>query len=273
METSLARPTTRLQPPPLPPPLTSMAQCALALDGLQLGSRQVKVSLAKGAGAGGGGGPGLPGMGAGLPPPPYGAPYGMPGAPGMAALAPYGAMPHGAAAALMPYGAAALGLPAAAGGHRSTQDPMRVAKTIYVDGVPAAVDEDTLATFFAMCGTVLAVRLAPPAGASLERRSWVEFESPDAARVAVQYDGTVMGGSTLRVTPSRTAIHTNGLRAPVAGGGGPPGGLPGPPVPGGDPMAHGAAAAAAAAAASISMPGLPPPPPPAGDGGHDMDDA
>ena len=173
---------------------------------------------------------------------------------GMAALAPYGVPPG--AAALLPYGAAALGLPAGAPGgglpgHRgAAQDPHRVAKTIYVDGVPSTVAEDALASFFAMCGTVIAVRAAPPSGAALERRAWVEYDSVDGARMALQYDGTVMGGSTLRVTPSRTAIHTNALRGPVASGGVPGGGaLPGPPpLPG-----H--AAAAAAAAASIAVPG------------------
>ena len=97
----------------------------------------------------------------------------------------------------------------------NNHDPVRVAKTIFVDGVPLTVSEETLATFFSMCGAVFAVRLTPPAPSGDSRRAWVEFETLESARLALQYDSTVMGGSTLRVSASRSQIHTNGLRETV----------------------------------------------------------
>ena len=148
----------------------------------------------------------------------------------------------------------------------NNHDPVRVAKTIFVDGVPLSVSEETLATFFSMCGAVFAVRLTPPAPSGDFRRAWVEFDQLEAARLALQYDSTVMGGSTLRVSASRSQIHTNGLRETVAPPDGVTPGLPRPPPPsegegggaeggsegGGDAAA--ASAAAAAAAASIKVP-------------------
>ena len=52
---------------------------------------------------------------------------------------------------------------------------------IFVDGVPLSVSEETLATFFSMCGAVFAVRLTPPAPSGDSRRAWVEFEALEVA--------------------------------------------------------------------------------------------
>ena len=130
----------------------------------------------------------------------------------------------------------------------TTTTPSRVAKTIFVDGVPLSVSEETLATFFSMCGAVFAVRLTPPAPSGDSRRAWVEFEHLESARLALQYDSTVMGGSTLRVSASRSQIHTNGLRETVAPPEGVPLGLPRP------------AAEAGGRPRAVTLPRRPPPP-------------
>ena len=116
-----------------------------------------------------------------------------------------------------------------------------------------SVPEETLATFFSMCGTVTAVRGAPPAPGAAERRAWVEFEDAGSARIAHQYDGTVMGGATLRVTQSRTAIHTNALAGPVPGSH-PAAAAAMAQAAGGMPAALTHAASVAAAAASAAAP-------------------
>ena len=52
----------------------------------------------------------------------------------------------------------------------------RVARTVHVGGLSAAVDEPVLAALFANCGTVTLLRLPPSGGAS--RMAWVEFAEP-----------------------------------------------------------------------------------------------
>ena len=265
----------------------SMAQCALALDGLQLGSRQIKVSVARSPsnppGSEGGGGVGHGGMSGGgggqrggmhavaaaaaAAAAAYGGAGGRPGGGGGRYGMPPPHYQHGGGGGFLQHGGMGGGGGGGAGagaGHNArgnNHDPVRVAKTIFVDGVLLTVSEETLATFFSMCGAVFAVRLTPPAPSGDMRRAWVEFENLESARLALQYDSTVMGGSTLRVSASRSQIHTNGLRETVAPPEGVPLGLPRPGEAPAAPAAAGtagnasaAAAAAAAAAASIKVP-------------------
>ena len=221
----------------------SMAQCALALDGLQLGSRQIKVSVARSpsnppGGGGMGGGGGMAGgqrggmhavaAAAAAAAAAYGGPGGRPGGGGGGYGMPPPHFQQGGGFQQHHHQQHGGGGGGAGGGRGNNHDPVRVAKTIFVDGVPLTVSEETLATFFSMCGAVFAVRLTPPAPSGDSRRAWVEFENLESARLALQYDSTVMGGSTLRVSASRSQIHTNGLRETVAPPEGVPLGLPRP---------------------------------------------
>lgn len=66
-----------------------------------------------------------------------------------------------------------------------------------------------LADYFADCGKVTAVRVAR--GGLGPVRAWLEFESADSTLAAKEHDSTKMGDSVIRVSQSKTAIHTNGL--------------------------------------------------------------
>eukprot|EP00873_Tetraselmis_striata_P007435 jgi/Tetstr1/427699/TSEL_017824.t1 len=130
------------------------------------------------------------------------------------------------------------GGPRGSGG--GANDPDRVTRTIHVGGIPMdVVTEDQLADYFKHVGEVNAVRKSG-------RFAWVEFETVMAANKALALDGESLGNSTLRISQSKTPIHTAGWRkggagpGPVGGGGGgggdggnggggyapPPGGMP-----------------------------------------------
>ncbi|KAK9853874.1 hypothetical protein WJX84_008525 [Apatococcus fuscideae] len=79
----------------------------------------------------------------------------------------------------------------------------------------ADIDEQVLAEYFAACGDVVAVRLGEKTvPQQLTIKAWIEFQSQHAARTAREYDQTMLQGSAIRVRPSKTAIHTNGLAPP-----------------------------------------------------------
>ncbi|KAL3133355.1 hypothetical protein ABBQ38_007228 [Trebouxia sp. C0009 RCD-2024] len=92
---------------------------------------------------------------------------------------------------------------------RPHQDPDKVIRTVFVEHVGDDMDESGLAEYFGHCGEVTAVRLAGTEGS---RKAWIEFGTKEAARSAREYDNTVLGSATVRVRPSKTAIHTNGLQ-------------------------------------------------------------
>mmetsp|Transcript_6268 Transcript_6268/g.17539 ORF Transcript_6268/g.17539 Transcript_6268/m.17539 type:complete len:327 (+) Transcript_6268:289-1269(+) len=154
------------------------AMAALSLNGLQLADRQIKVSMAK----------------QGLSPSP--APMGFPGMG-------YGAMP----------GMYGFPMPGMQGGSRmpKPQDQEKVARTIHVDNVDYSITEFHLAQFFGVIGTVTAVRIARSPG-QVKHKAWVEFQSPAFAQAAFQLDNQVLGSLAIRVTASKSAIHTNGLQ-------------------------------------------------------------
>jgi len=87
-------------------------------------------------------------------------------------------------------------------------DMDKVARTIHVGGVGGLGDEikeQDLADFFAQYGEVTAVRISG-------RFAWVEFVDVRAANATLALDGETTGGHSLRVSQSKSAIHSNGLR-------------------------------------------------------------
>lgn len=96
----------------------------------------------------------------------------------------------------------------------------RIARTIHVGGIGGLGDEikeTDLADFFGQHGEVTAVRISG-------RFAWIEFADVRAANAALGLDGESTGGHHLRVSQSKSAIHSNGLKRPPQR---PPGGMPG----------------------------------------------
>eukprot|EP00951_Prasinocladus_malaysianus_P031958 scaffold309028_cov42-Prasinocladus_malaysianus.AAC.1 len=107
----------------------------------------------------------------------------------------------------------ARGTGATGPGAVKSADPDRVTRTIHVGGIPMdVVSEDQLADYFRHVGEVIAVRKSG-------RFAWVEFESVKAANQALGLDGESLGNSTLRISQSKTPIHTAGWRKGGAGPG------------------------------------------------------
>eukprot|EP00873_Tetraselmis_striata_P005998 jgi/Tetstr1/426262/TSEL_016581.t2 len=175
------------------------AMQALSLNGLHLADRDIRVNIAKQSLGGGGGGGGMApamgmyGMQAGMQAGMYGMQAGFPGAYGA-----YGAMPGMGG---MPGGRARVQTP---------QDAERLTRTIHVDNVDPAITEFQMAQFFGVFGAVTAVRLAGMGGAP-GRKAWVEFQDASAAQGAFQMDNQMLGMLAIRITPSKSVIHTNGL--------------------------------------------------------------
>lgn len=165
---------------------------ALSLNGLHLADRDIRVSMAKQSSNSGGMSAANMGM--------YGMQAGMYGFAGAAA---YGGMGY---AGMMGGGGG--------GGGRfkmpTPQEAERIAKTIHVDNVDSAITEFQMAQFFGVFGPVIAVRLAgnPSMG---KRKAWVEFQNGPAAQAAFQMDNQTLGMLPIRITPSKSVIHTNGL--------------------------------------------------------------
>eukprot|EP00191_Tetraselmis_sp_GSL018_P024644 CAMPEP_0177625698 /NCGR_PEP_ID=MMETSP0419_2-20121207/30246_1 /TAXON_ID=582737 /ORGANISM="Tetraselmis sp., Strain GSL018" /LENGTH=355 /DNA_ID=CAMNT_0019126677 /DNA_START=1031 /DNA_END=2096 /DNA_ORIENTATION=- len=136
-----------------------------------------------------------------------------------------------------------------------SSDPERVTRTIHVGGIPMdAISEEQLADYFKHVGEVIAVRKSG-------RFAWVEFESVKSANQALSLDGETLGNSSLRISQSKTPIHTAGWRRGGAGPG---------PVGGSAGMRGGAGAPPPMVPYPPPMAGAPPgygPPPPAFPGG------
>ncbi|CAI5528351.1 unnamed protein product [Closterium sp. Naga37s-1] len=161
-----------------------MAHAACLLDGLQVGSRNLRVSLSK--------------------------PYAGKGAASAAVQNPLAALMGGA-------GLAATPAVSAAPRKRSTvEDQERISRTIHVRNVDIQITEAMLVEYFGVCGTVTAARTA---GTSNPRTAWIEFAAQQSALAALSLDGQVLAGQTLRISPSKSAIQTNALsqrNAPAA---------------------------------------------------------
>ncbi|KAA6426169.1 MAG: RNA-binding RBP37 [Trebouxia sp. A1-2] len=92
-----------------------------------------------------------------------------------------------------------------------SNDPDRVQRTVHVGGLPMEeLSETVLADFFQNVGEVLAVRKSG-------RFAWVEFTSIQAAHQALTLDGGLLGANMLKISQSKTPIHTAGWRAPPKG--------------------------------------------------------
>lgn len=93
-------------------------------------------------------------------------------------------------------------------------DMDKVARTIHVGGVGGLGDEikeADMAEFFNQYGEVTAVRISG-------RFAWVEFGDVRAANASLALDGESTGGHHLRVSQSKSAIHSNGLTRRSSGG-------------------------------------------------------
>jgi len=80
-----------------------------------------------------------------------------------------------------------------------------IKRTIYVSYIDLQVTEEQLATFFSECGRVVDCRICGDANSAM-RFAFLEFNDVDAAQRALGKNGTMLGGSPLRVLPSKTAI-------------------------------------------------------------------
>jgi len=78
-------------------------------------------------------------------------------------------------------------------------------RTIYVCDVDSAVSEDLLKNMFQQYGTVLECRICVDPNSRM-RFAFVEFNSDVSANLALEFNGTVIGNSPVRVLPSRTSI-------------------------------------------------------------------
>lgn len=126
-----------------------------------------------------------------------------------------------------------------------SNDPDRVQRTVHVGGLPMEeLSETVLADFFQNVGEVNRINLdlARSTGVmflsalrcthSLHlmhtmwlqvlavrksgRFAWVEFTSIQAAHQALTLDGELLGSNMLKISQSKTPIHTAGWRAPVS---------------------------------------------------------
>ncbi|CAI7920949.1 unnamed protein product, partial [Closterium sp. NIES-54] len=142
-----------------------MAHAACLLDGLQVGSRNLRVSLSK--------------------------PYAGKGAASAAVQNPLAALMGGA-------GLAATPAVSAAPRKRSTvEDQERISRTIHVRNVDIQITEAMLVEYFGVCGTVTAARTA---GTNNPRTAWIEFAAQQSALAALSLDGQVLAGQTLSHT-------------------------------------------------------------------------
>jgi len=92
---------------------------------------------------------------------------------------------------------------------KTVQDHEKILRTIHIDNIDFAITEFHLAQYFGVVGVVSAVRIA--SSGSSNRKAWVEFRDVQSAEASFQLDNQVLGSHPIRITPSRSAIHTNGL--------------------------------------------------------------
>lgn len=80
-----------------------------------------------------------------------------------------------------------------------------IKKTIYVSDIDQQVTEEALATLFNECGEVVDCRVCGDPNSAM-RFAFVEFRDPTSAKNALAKSTYELGGSTVRVLPSKTAI-------------------------------------------------------------------
>nr|CAG4715645.1 unnamed protein product [Naegleria fowleri] len=78
-------------------------------------------------------------------------------------------------------------------------------RTIYVSNLPEQFNEELLKTFFDECGTITNCKMA---GDATNRYAFVEFATPDEAKIALELSGTDLLGKTLRISLSRNPISS-----------------------------------------------------------------
>ncbi|KAI8463761.1 MAG: hypothetical protein J3K34DRAFT_526734 [Monoraphidium minutum] len=86
---------------------------------------------------------------------------------------------------------------------RGLEDNVR--RTVYISYIDQQVTEESLATFFQDCGTVMDCRICGDPNSAM-RFAFIEFAEDAAAQKALTKTGAVLGSSPLRVLPSKTAI-------------------------------------------------------------------
>merc|ERR1719271_383357 len=176
----------------------NQANMGLSMDGMTFMDRQLKVSIARTPLTN----PALAAAAGQQPQQGYGA-YGQqqPAYGQQQAYGGYGQMPGG-------YGQMPGGMGGMAPRPRN-HDPSRVANTVHLSNVDFSLNEIHLAQYFSVCGEVVGVRIAGQASKS----GWVEFRTLEAAQAALSLNGQILGANPLSITPSRSAIHHNGLPA------------------------------------------------------------
>ncbi|WIA18937.1 hypothetical protein OEZ85_003606 [Tetradesmus obliquus] len=80
-----------------------------------------------------------------------------------------------------------------------------VKRTVYISYIDQQVTEESLATFFADCGTVMDCRICGDPNSAM-RFAFIEFLEEAGAQEALNKTGCTLGTSQLRVLPSKTAI-------------------------------------------------------------------
>lgn len=80
-----------------------------------------------------------------------------------------------------------------------------VRRTVYISYIDQQVTEESLATFFQECGTVMDCRICGDPNSAM-RFAFIEFMEEAGAQKALSLSGSMLGSSPLRVLASRTAI-------------------------------------------------------------------
>lgn len=80
-----------------------------------------------------------------------------------------------------------------------------VKRTVYISYVDHQVTEEQLAALFQECGRVMDCRICGDPNSAM-RFAFIEFSELESAQKALEKSGSVLGGSPLRVLPSKTAI-------------------------------------------------------------------
>ena len=169
----------------------AMAKTALMLDGMQVYDHVLKVAPLGGGGAAAAAGAAAPAPAAGVLPAAVAGAAGVMGIPGGPPVAVGGGQRFGGG-----------------GGPNRSHDPERIMRTIHVGGIPMedpGVNEALIAEFFQSVGDVSAVRISG-------RFAWVEFSQQGSAQQALTLDGQQLGAGSLRISQSKTPIHTAGWR-------------------------------------------------------------
>ncbi|KAK2078466.1 hypothetical protein QBZ16_003306 [Prototheca wickerhamii] len=87
----------------------------------------------------------------------------------------------------------------------SAATAQKVQRTVYIGALSRTVSEAELRGAFAVCGTITECRICCDMHSFL-RFAFIEFSDIIAAARAISMSGVVLGGSPIRVSPSKTAI-------------------------------------------------------------------